>query len=194
MPWARILLLFEAFGSGFPRPCVEMSSERFQRTNWRAYLARQECFLRCRRAIEKCFFMDSKGNVRTVFLARVLHALGANPAAVRGFRKRFFKAMCRGEFGGNPCGRIDARTLLDRVFFMLSEGDRTLFFYGFHKGDVRTVFLARVLHALGANPAAVRGFRKWFSKAMCRGEFGAFGSKKLNPSATAVIHTARTSK
>ena len=106
MPWARILLLFEAFGSGSPRPCVEVSSERFQRTNWRAYLARQECFLRCRRAIEKCFFMDSKGNVRTVFLARVLHALGANPAAVRGFRKRFFKAMCRGEFGGNPADEL----------------------------------------------------------------------------------------
>ena len=45
MPWARILLLFEAFGSGFPRPCVEVSSERIlQRTNWRAYLARQSVF------------------------------------------------------------------------------------------------------------------------------------------------------
>ena len=30
--------------------------------------------------------MDSKGNVRRVFLACVLHALGSNPAGVRVFR------------------------------------------------------------------------------------------------------------
>ena len=31
-------------------------------------------------------YMDSKGNVRRVFLACVLHALGSNPAGVRVFR------------------------------------------------------------------------------------------------------------
>ena len=38
------------------------------------------------RAIELLFFIDSKGNVRRVFLACVLHALGSNPAGVRVFR------------------------------------------------------------------------------------------------------------
>ena len=122
------------------------------------------------------FFMDSKGDVSRVFQACVLHASSTNLAAVRGFRRRFSKAMCR---------------------------DRHVFFLGF-KGDVPRVFLACVLHASGTNlllfeafgggfprPCAVRdmfffygfqrgrsesfsglcfvrGFRRRFSKAMCR--------------------------
>ena len=64
---ARILLLSEAFGGSFPRPC----------------------------AVRDMFFMDSKGDVPRVFQACVLHASGTNFAAVRGFRRRFSKAMCR---------------------------------------------------------------------------------------------------
>ena len=65
---ARILLLFEAFAGGFPRPCA---------------------------VIDMFFFMGFKGDVPRVFLACVLDASGTNPAAVRGFRRRFSKAMCR---------------------------------------------------------------------------------------------------
>ena len=36
--------LFEAFGSGFSRPCVEVSSERIQRTNGRATLLDRSVF------------------------------------------------------------------------------------------------------------------------------------------------------
>ena len=90
---ARILLLFEAFAGGFPRPCV----------------------------VRDMFFMDSKGDVPRVFQGCVLHASSTNPAAVQGFRRQFSKAMCR---------------------------------------DVSRVFQACVLHASGTNPAAVRSFRK----------------------------------
>ena len=97
-PLARILLLFEAFASGFPRPDVEMISERVQTSVYLAitffsmvFLAIVffsmvfllvytcfTCFLRCRRARD-LFFMDSKGDVRHFFwlvfrkpLARIL--------------------------------------------------------------------------------------------------------------------------
>ena len=56
-----------AFAGGFPRPC----------------------------AVIDMFFMDSKGDVPKVFQACVLHASGTHSAAVRGFRRRFSKAMCR---------------------------------------------------------------------------------------------------
>ena len=59
---ARILMLFEAFAGSFPRPC----------------------------AVRDMFFMDSKGDVPTVFQTCVSFASGTNPAAVRGFRMRFF--------------------------------------------------------------------------------------------------------
>ena len=64
---ARILLLFEPFAGGFPRPC----------------------------AVRDMFFMHSKGDVPRVFQACVLHASSTNLAAVRGFRRQFSKAMCR---------------------------------------------------------------------------------------------------
>ena len=180
-PLARILLLFEAFGSGFPRPDFEMISERVQTSvylaiysiysnsnsirvscdvggletcflwipkvtfgifsglcfaslwhesccclrlseavfqgqisRWfrsesrRAYLA--ICFLRCRRARDLLFFMDSKGGVRHFFwlvfrkpLARILllfEAFGSGfpRPDVWGFRKRFSKARPRPDF------------------------------------------------------------------------------------------------
>ena len=41
-PLARILLLFEAFGSGFPRPDFEMISERVQ-TSVPGYSRRVSC-------------------------------------------------------------------------------------------------------------------------------------------------------
>ena len=71
-PLARILLLFEAFASGFPRPDVEMISERVQTSVYLAIVFFSmvfllvytcfTCFLRCRRARD-LFFMDSKAAV-----------------------------------------------------------------------------------------------------------------------------------
>ena len=54
------------------------------------------------------FLVGSVGDVSRVLLACVLHALGTNPAAVRGFRSRFFKAKFRDAFGALP----DERTWL----------------------------------------------------------------------------------
>ena len=70
MPWARILLVFECFGTVPPRTFANGFA------SWRGIS----------RAIPLFFFMDSKGNVRRVFLACVLHALGSNPAGVRVFQ------------------------------------------------------------------------------------------------------------
>ena len=41
--------------------------------------------------------------------------------AVRGFRKWFFKAMCRGEFGANPADELTSVPCQTEVFFMMSE-------------------------------------------------------------------------
>ena len=87
------------------------------------------------------FFMDSKGNVRRVFLACVFHARGTHPDAVRVFRKQFPKAMWRDHWRG-------ISRAIELLFFMDS------------KGNVRRVFLACVFHARGTHPDAVRVFRK----------------------------------
>ena len=56
------------------------------------------------------------------------------------------------------------------VFLVMSEGLEAIFFLSFSfllvgsVGDVSRVLLACVLHALGTNPAAVRGFRNRFPK------------------------------
>ena len=113
------------------------------------------------------FLVGSVGDVSTVLLACVLHALGTNPAAVRGFRNRFPKPnfeMMSARFQtsvpgysrivscdvGRPGGYI---LFLSFSFFLVGS-----------VGDVSRVLLACVLHALGTNPAAVRGFRNRFPK------------------------------
>ena len=110
---ARILLLFEAFAGGFPRPCAVrnmffMDSKRdvsrvFQSCVLHAsstnllllFEAFAGGFPRPCAVIDMFFFMGFKGDVPRVFLACVLDASGTNPAAVRSFRKRFSNAMCR---------------------------------------------------------------------------------------------------
>ena len=143
-PLARILLLFEAFASGFPRPDVEMISERVQTSVYLAIVFVSmvfllvytcfTCFLRCRRARD-LFSMDSKGDVRHFFwlvfrkpLARILLA----EAAVWGFRKRFSKARCRDDFGASPDERLPGYSIFFNgifisvyvfyVFLAMSEG------------------------------------------------------------------------
>ena len=91
--------------------------------------------------------MGSIGDVSRVLLACVLHALGTNPAAVRGFRDRFPKPNFE---------MMSAR-------FQTSVPSFSFFLVG-SVGDVSRVLLACVLHALGTNPAAVRGFRDRFPK------------------------------
>ena len=91
--------------------------------------------------------MGSVGDVSRVLLACVLHALGTNPAAVRGFRNRFPKPNFE---------MMSAR-------FQTSVPSFSFFLVG-SVGDVSRVLLACVLHALGTNPAAVRGFRNRFPK------------------------------
>ena len=111
--------------------------------------------------------MGSVGDVSRVFLACVLHALGTNPAAVRGFRNRFPKPnfeMMSARFQTSVPGYIL------ELFLAMSEGLEAIFFLSFSfflvgsVGDVSRVLLACVLHALGTNPAAVRGFRNRFPK------------------------------
>ena len=62
------------------------------------------------------FFMDSKGNVRRVFLACVFHARGTHPDAVRVFRKQFPKAMWRDHWRG-------ISRAIELLFFMDSKGN-----------------------------------------------------------------------
>ena len=93
------------------------------------------------------FLVGSVGDVSRVLLACVLHALGTNPAAVRGFRNRFPKPNFE---------MMSAR-------FQTSVPSFSFFLVG-SVGDVSRILLACVLHALGTNPAAVRGFRNRFPK------------------------------
>ena len=111
--------------------------------------------------------MGSVGDVSRVLLACVLHALGTNPAAVRGFRNRFPKPnfeMMSARF------QTSVYLAIVELFLAMSEGLEAIFFLSFSfflvgsVGDVSRVLLACVLHALGTNPAAVRGFRNRFPK------------------------------
>ena len=113
------------------------------------------------------FLVGSVGDVSRVLLAYVLHALGTNPAAVRGFRNRFPRPnfeMLSERFQTSAPGYIV------EVFLAMSEGLEAIFFLSFSfflvgsVGDVSRVLLACVLHALGTNPAAVRGFRNRFPR------------------------------
>ena len=97
------------------------------------------------------FFMDSKGNVRRVFLACVFHARGTHPDAVRVFRKQFPKAMWRDHWRGisraiellffmDSKGNVRrghaCLCLLERHFCLLERhlaGDRIVVFYGFQR-------------------------------------------------------------
>ena len=78
MPWARILLLFEAFGTVFQGQI----SRCFRSASRRAHLAIVEVFLAMSEGLEAIFFLSfsfflvgSVGDVSRVLLACVLHAL-----------------------------------------------------------------------------------------------------------------------
>ena len=122
-PLARILLLFEAFASGFPRPDFEMIAERIQTSVYLAIVFFSmvfllvytcfTCFLRCRRARD-LFFMDSKGDVRHFFwlvfrkpLARILLLF---EAFASGFPRPDFEMIAE---------RIQTSVYLAIVFFSM---------------------------------------------------------------------------
>ena len=166
MPWARILLRFGAFGTVFQ----SQISRGCRRDSRRAHLAIVELFLAMSEGLEAIFFLSfsfflvgSVGDVSRVLLACVLHALGTNPAAVRGFRNRFPRPnfeMLSERFQTSAPGysRIvsrDVGRLGGYLFSFVLVGS---------VGDVSRVLLACVLHALATNPAAVRGFRNRFPK------------------------------
>ena len=113
--------------------------------------------------------VGSVSDVSRVCLACVLHALGTKPAAVRGFGKRYPKARVRDVLGTTP-----AKAFLPggHLFSFLLVGS---------VGDVSRVCLACVLHALGTNPAAVRGFGKRYPKARVRDVLGTTPAKAFLP-------------
>ena len=94
--------LFEAFGSGFSRPCVEVLSEGAVR-GFRKWFFKAMCRgvfyvvgRRCSRLSEVVFRFPRP-------CAEVFFLL--SEGAVRDFRKWFFKAMCRGVVG-RRCSRL----------------------------------------------------------------------------------------
>ena len=102
------------------------------------------------------FLVGSVGDVSTVLLACVLHALGTNPAAVRGFRNRFpkpnFEMMSARFQPSVPGYSIE-------LFLAMSEGLEAIFFLSF------SFFLVESVGDVSStNPAAVRGFRNRFPK------------------------------
>ena len=149
---ARILLLFEAFASGFHLQDFEMISERVQTS---VYLAIVfffvYVFLFFFGGLEKkVVFYGFQRWRSAVFLACVSQAFGTNfgtnPAAVWGFRKRFSKARFRDDFGASPDERLPGYSIFFNgifsysiffngifisvyVFLAMSEGSR-LVFYG----------------------------------------------------------------
>ena len=151
------------FRNRFPRPNFEMLSERFQ-TSAPGYSRSVSCDVgRPGGYLFSFLLVGSVGDVSRVLLACVLHALGTNPAAVRGFRNRFprpnfemlserFQTSAPGYSRSVSC---DVGRPGGYLFSFLLVGS---------VGDVSRVLLACVLHALGTNPAAVRGFRNCFPR------------------------------
>ena len=102
------------------------------------------------------------------FIGLCFACLGYESCCCSRLSQPFSKAKFRDDVGAIP----DERTWLYIVelFLAMSEGLEAILFLSFSfflvgsVGDVSRVLLACVLHALGTNPAAVRGFRNRFPK------------------------------
>ena len=174
MPWARILLLFEAFATVFQGQI----SRCFRSASRRAHLA-IVVFLAMSEGLEAIFFLSylvgSVGDVSRVLLACVLHALGTNPAAVRGFRNRFPKPnfeMMSARFQTSVSGysRIDSCDvgrpggyLFSFLFFLFS---------GFRRRRFES-FIGLCFACLGHESCCCSRLSQPFSKAKFRDAFGA---------------------
>ena len=112
------------------------------------------------------FFIGFVSDVSRVFVVAVSHGLGPNLAAVRGFRRQYSEvetllrqalwAICRLL---EACAKVFAKVFLAGANLFLSF----FFLMGF-VSDVSRVFVVAVSHGLGPNLAAVRGFRRRYSK------------------------------
>ena len=105
--------------------------------------------------------MDSKGNVRRVFLACVLHALGWNPAGVQVFRNCASKGhlpmvLLAGEAS---TGEGFLWTFVRRVF--LACVLHALGCFGILLGNVRRVFLFAVFRNCAVQGTFANGFASW---------------------------------
>ena len=121
------------------------------------------------------FFIGFVSDVSRVFVVAVSHGLGPNLAAVRGFRRQYSEvetllrqalwAICRLL---EACAKVFAKVFLAGANLFVSF----FFLMGF-VSDVSRVFVVAVSHGLGPNLAAVRGFRRRYSKARFRDAFEA---------------------
>ena len=122
------------------------------------------------------FFIGFVSDVSRVFVVAVSHGLGPNLAAVRGFRRQYSEvetllrqalwAICRLL---EACAKVFAKVFLAGAHLFVSI---FLFIMGF-VSDVSRVFVVAVSHGLGPNLAAVRSFRRRYSKARFRDAFEA---------------------
>ena len=115
------------------------------------------------------FLVGSVGDVSRVLLACVLHALGTNPAAVRGFRNRFPKPnfeMMSARFQTSVPGYIpDERTFL---FFLFS---------GFRRRRFES-FIGLCFACLGYESCCCSRLSQPFSKAKFRDDVGAIPDER----------------
>ena len=120
--------------------------------------------------------MGFVSDVSRVFVVAVSHGLGPNLAAVRGFRRRYSKARFRDAFEASFVGDMSAPGSVRQGFPCWGQSfpfiHFSFFFIGF-VSNVSRVFVVAVSHGLGPNLAAVRGFRRRYSKARFRDAFEA---------------------
>ena len=151
------------FRNRFPKPNFEMMSARFQ-TSVSGYSRIVSCdvgrpggYL-----FSFLFFLFSGFRRRRFesFIGLCFACLGHESCCCSRLSQPFSKAKFRDAFG--------AHLAIVEVFLAMSQGLHGGYLFSFllvgSVGDVSRVFLACVLHALGTNPAAVRGFRNRFPK------------------------------
>ena len=152
-----------------------------------AYLAIVELFLAMSEGLEAIFVLSfsfflvgSVGDVSRVLLACVLHALGTNPAAVRGFRNRFprpnfemlserFQTSAPGYSRSVSCdvGRPGGY-LFSFLFFLFSGFSRRRF----------ESFIGLCFACLGHESCCCSRLSQQFSKAKFRDAFGALPDER----------------
>ena len=117
------------------------------------------------------FFIGFVSDVSRVFVVAVSHGLGPNLAAVRGFRRQYseVETLLRQALWA-ICRLLEACA---KVFLAGANLFLSFFFLMGFVSDVSRVFVVAVSHGLGPNLAAVRGFRRRYSKARFRDAFEA---------------------
>ena len=123
------------------------------------------------------FLVGSVGDVSTVLLACVLHALGTNPAAVRGFRNRFPKPnfeMMSARF------QTSVYLAIVELFLAMSEGLFSFLFFlfsGFRRQRFES-FIGLCFACLGHESCCCSRLSQPFSKAKFRDDVGAIPDER----------------